>query len=66
MTYRESMRAQQLRIIVEAIREAQGNCCLAADNLKIHRNMITRVLKGAGYRAADVRRGLQVRYRTAG
>jgi DNA-binding phage protein len=62
--YAQEMRRCQVVLLLRAVIAGHGSMCAAARSTGLHRNTVRRVLRAAGYQAADLRRLAKVHYQT--
>jgi hypothetical protein len=54
--YERSVRQFKTELVLQTVFDFEGRFGAAAQSLGVHRNLVTRVLGGAGYNAARVKR----------
>jgi hypothetical protein len=59
--YLEETRRCQRVLALRAVLDADGNQCTAARTLGVHRNTISRAVRGAGYTSKQLKRMSRVR-----
>ena len=54
--YAQELRRCQVVLLLRAVIDARGNMCAAAKETGVHRNTVFRILHGAGYNSARLKK----------